>query len=245
MIKLGHLDLNIVTHCNNRCVACSHAAPFAEPWFMDLETIEHDFKLLKDLVHFQFTSICGGEPLLHPKLVEIMNLIKSIRIDVNHLITTNGKLLPRMSDDFWNALEYLQISLYPNLDRSIIRLAEEKSRKHRFGLGVRESNVFFKQFDNVPDGSSFHNCRWKIECYTVHNGYFFMCPESLFFPKRFMGLEWNVDGVQLEGLTENGLLEFIGRKTPLNACRTCRSYVASIPWSEASTFEEWKQKSTI
>lgn len=174
MIDIIHLDLNIVRHCNMRCVSCSHASPFAEPWSMTLEMIERDLLALKPLIKVVNMSVVGGEPTLHKDLPDILRLLKKIRIDDRSMVITNGKLLPRMKDEFWEELEILKISIYPGFQESTLVLAKEKAEKYRFHLDVQEFPEFFQQFDVVPDGSSFHNCPWKSDCYTVHDGFFFL-----------------------------------------------------------------------
>lgn len=245
MIEIEHLDLNVCRHCNMRCVSCSHASPFADAWSMPLDMIERDLFALKPILKPKNVTVVGGEPTLHKELAEILRLLKRIRIDEQSMVITNGKLLPRMKEEFWQELEILKISIYANFQESTLTLAKEKAGKYRFHLDVQEFPEFFQQFDAVPDGSSFHNCPWKTDCYTVHNGFFFLCPQSAFFPSSIMGIQENIDGLPLEGITETRLREFMDRTTPLNACRTCRAYGHPKPWKEAKTKSEWLAESTI
>lgn len=243
MISIGHLDLNIVTHCNMRCAGCSHASPFSKAWFMSEETIQIDLLTLKPILTPRTVHIVGGEPLLHPKLTAILKLVHGMGFRTS--IITNGKLLPRMPDEFWKSLEYLQLSVYAPLDRGVVRLAEEKSKALGFGLGVTEFTEFYKQLIPMSDGSSFHNCPWKTDCYTVHDGFFYLCPQSTFFPSRFMGLAATVDGLPLDGITEKKLREFMDRKQPFNACKICRGYGEKMPWKESKTAAEWLKDSQV
>lgn len=244
MITIGHLDLNIVEHCNMTCVNCSHASPVAAPWSMTLETIERDLLALKPILRCRNLNLVGGEPLLHKQLVEIMRLVKSIRIDETTCVITNGTLLPRMGAEFWSELEYLSISVYPTLPPANVNLAESKSREFAFGLGTRVFTDFHRQFRNEPnDGSHFASCHWKSDCFTVHEGHFYLCPQSAFFPKRFTGAPENIDGYPLAEVSEEGLQLFIERTVPLTACRICMANeMKSAPWQEA-TRKEWLETS--
>ena len=67
---------------------------------MTLEMIERDLNTLKPFLKPQMITIVGGEPTLHPKLVEIIKLVKQIRIDDRCMVITNGKLLPKMKEEF-------------------------------------------------------------------------------------------------------------------------------------------------
>lgn len=248
MFKPAHMEFNIVMHCNNRCVACSHGSPFSKQWYMEPEQIRRDLALLKPFIFPDYIVLIGGEPLLHPRIVEIMNIVKDAGMSNFHSVSTNGRLLPDMPDEFWKNAQDVMISAYPNLSDEIVEFAHAKGRQ--FGCRVRcrrysGPHAFFLQFDNVPDGSSFHGCPWKNDCYTVHNGRFFLCPQSALFPEKFMNLPSETDGLELEGLNEQKFMNFIKRKEPLKTCSICRAYTKQTQWEQANNFEEWKQKSTL
>lgn len=244
MITLGHLDWNIAESCNLACVSCSHAAPVAPAGFLTLAQIERDLEALKPVVRFHACQLVGGEPLLHGEIVEIMRLMKRVRLDAATVVITNGTLLPRMAEDFWRELEYLSISVYPVLKAECLELAREKQKQYGFGLGERVFTEFHRQFRKEPnDGSHFAACHWKSDCWTAHDGHFYLCPQSALFPKRFMGLAANVDGLPLAGLTEETLQAFIHRTEPLNACRICMANeMKPAPWREAPR-KEWLEVS--
>lgn len=244
MIEIGHLDLNIVEHCNLSCVSCSHGSPAADVWSMSLESIERDLSALKPFLHCQSINVVGGEPTLHKRIVEILKIIKRIRMDVGTVVVTNGTLLHRMPEEFWKELEYLSISVYSALDKSNLVIAEEKQKQYGFGLGQREFTHFHRQFRKEPnDGSHFKDCHWKSDCYTVHEGHFYLCPQSAFFPKRFMGLAENTDGFPLEGATEEKLRAFTQRTEPLQTCRICiANEMKPAPWRESAR-KDWLEQS--
>lgn len=245
LIEIIHLDLNIVEHCNFHCTACSHASPLHKPWSMGLEEAEQDILALKPFLKVRNVNIVGGEPTLHPQLVEIMRLLKRIRLDEATHVITNGSLLPRMTEEFWKELEFLKVSIYGRLDPAIPLMVEEKSKELGFGIEMTEFKEFFLQLEAIPDGSSFHDCPWKTDCYTVHRGYFYLCPQTTFFPGTLMGLPKHVDGLPLKGLTEDKLHDFMHRTEPFNACRTCRGYTKKVPWSETKGREEWVKNSQL
>jgi MoaA/NifB/PqqE/SkfB family radical SAM enzyme len=213
---------------------------------MGLDVIERDLTLLKKILRCQTVNIVGGEPTLHKQLVDVMKLLTGIRIDINHCLVTNGRLLPTFEDDFWSSLESMSISVYPNLNMEVVALAERKSKEHGFGFGTRIFTEFYAQFEDRPDGSSFHNCHWKTDCFTVHDGYFYLCPQSAFFPKTVMGLPENIDGLPLDGATEQSLLDYMNRKEPFNACRKCSGgFSLRRPWSQSKTRDEWIKESSV
>lgn len=212
---------------------------------MSLEEIERDLTALKPLIKLRHVTVVGGEPTLHPELLEVLRLIKRIRIDEQTMLVTNGSRLKHFTDDIWREIEKVRLSVYPKLDKDVPEFLEEKRKEFGFEAEVYGCDEFFLQMDAVPDGSSFHDCPWKTDCFTVHKGHFFLCPQSTFMPKTLMNLPEFSDGLPLAGLTEDSLLSFMNRKEPLNACRNCRGYGAKVPWSETRGREEWIKSSTI
>jgi hypothetical protein len=142
-----------------------------------------------------------------------------------------------MPEAFWEKLERLVVSAFPNKFTPAMRtLAEYRSKKHGFFFGVREYREFYKQFKLDPDAESFKDCPWRLRCWTVHDGYFFLCPQSAFFPDSFMGLPQTTDGLRIDkNLTEQRLSDFINRKAPLASCQICHSYKEIAPWHEITT----------
>lgn len=244
MIHIGHIDINVVLHCVNRCVGCSHASPYSTPWFMPLETIRDDLECLKKVARPQTINIVGGEPLLHQEIVGILNTIHSIGASTDTCLITNGKLLSQMPETFWSSLKQLVVSQYPDLDRAYLDLAESKALHYGFGYGVREFHEFFAQFES-NDGSNFHDCPWRKDCYTVHCGKLYLCPQSAFFPSRFMGLAESPDGISIHGASEGEIADFIARTTPLSTCTICGAYKRKIPWRQAHSEEDWKEGSKV
>ncbi len=78
------------------------------------------------------TVFIGGEPLLNPDLVKIINKTKELFPNAPRDILTNGILLDRMGDDFWKAIKNANvrfgITKYPiNID---LTKAEKIAKKY-------------------------------------------------------------------------------------------------------------------
>lgn len=246
MISLGHLDVNVEIACNFRCCACSHAAPFSKSQQMAPATLARDLAALRPFVHFQRIQMVGGEPTLHRDLPEMMRVARASGIANEVMVITNGRILPRMPDAFWQELDTLQLSIYPTLSPEIPEFARLQCLRYNKPFYSTVFTEFHQQFRAVPnDGSHFATCHWKSDCYSVHEGAFYLCPQSIFFPEKFMGLAAGVDGLPLEGLTQEKFETFLSRKEPLNACRICMANeMKKKPWAEAKNREEWVAGST-
>src|SRR5262249_61796270 len=57
--------------------------------------------------------VLGGEPLMHPNLLDIMMAVRESHIAEKIEITTNGVLLPRLERRFWEMVDSVRISLCP------------------------------------------------------------------------------------------------------------------------------------
>lgn len=230
-----------------RCVSCSHAAPVNTAWTMTPEMLSRDLAALKPIVHFHRIQMVGGEPTLHKDLVGMMRVARESGVGHNVSVITNGRLLPQMTDEFWQTLDILQLSIYPTLDKSIPPLAKAKCEQFQKPCYQTEFTEFHQQLREAPnDGAHFASCHWKADCWTVHDGHFYLCPQSAFFPKNFMGLAENVDGLPLADLTEAKFSAFVNRTEPLNACRICMANeMKPAPWREAKGKEQWLEGSTL
>ena len=128
-VFLHQLDIHVVDHCNLSCKACAHFSNCVD------EPVEYDAALLrKSLEHLQKLvpdvhgiSLLGGEPLLHPRLDEILVSSREYFPCASINIVTNGILLERMSPSLLDRLRALrvqiQVSLYPPLQENAGRIA--------------------------------------------------------------------------------------------------------------------------
>lgn len=246
MIQLGHCDLTVSAHCQKRCVNCSHMSPIVKPWFLTPEGLEADLAAVKDIVHFKVLQMVGGEPTLNKRLVELIKVAKDSGVGESVSVITNGELLPRMGDDFWQAIDWLQLSIYPTLDQSVIELAQAKCQEHGKPYYSTVFTDFYEQFrEPKNDGAHFGTCHWKSSCWQIHAGHFALCPQSLFMPKTFMALDEFVDALPLAGLTPDKFSAFINRTEPLNACRMCMANeLKRLPWAEVAK-ADWLAASTL
>ncbi|MBE6638458.1 MAG: radical SAM protein [Ruminococcaceae bacterium] len=107
MLKKVYLEITNV--CNCSCAFCpGHKRPKA---FMDLAHFAYAAKQVKTVSDFIYLHVMG-EPLLHPKLAELLGICEEIGLKV--IITTNGTLLKEKLDILLSqkALHKINISLH-------------------------------------------------------------------------------------------------------------------------------------
>lgn len=216
---------------------------------MPKEVLRRDLAMLKPVLHTSFFCLQGGEPLLHPDLLGMMDVAYESGIADQYGILTNGRRFPQMPEEFWKKCKdqniELRCSVYGNLPAETQAYAQSKAQQYQLNYRPGEIKAFFKVLGNYPNGESFYGCPWAT-CHTVHEGHFFICPISTFWPEQFMNLPPFIDGFPLEGMTEENLHAFIHRKTPLESCKRCTGgHAPAVEWHESKTEEEWMKTSTV
>ena len=138
--KKLRFEVEIAGHCNLNCKNCSHFSPLVKEEFVHIETLERDFARLSFLAgrNNERIKLLGGEPLLHPRLNEIMEMTRKY-FDGPVYLNTNGLLLARMNDEFWAACKKSRITVlvsnYPvKLNKKLIR---EKGKRHGVKILMR------------------------------------------------------------------------------------------------------------
>lgn len=169
--RLSYFVLNILDHCNLRCKGCDHFACIAEERFIALEDICNDVTRMAELTGGCVTRIgvMGGEPLLHPDLIEILKATReAFPSTVIHLVT-NGLLLLQMHDSFWSCCHENDITIvntkYPiHLDYERIqeRAAEYNVKFQFYGTTGTTQKTSYKMPLDINGGQnptrSFYQC---------------------------------------------------------------------------------------
>lgn len=97
-LHIPNLEYMITTSCDLACPGCDrfidHNLPFTEKYEDIVENMEAWFRRL-DPDHF---TIIGGEPLLHPRIYDILKEARRIFDHATIEVYTNGFLLPKRPD---------------------------------------------------------------------------------------------------------------------------------------------------
>lgn len=103
------LELHVIDTCNLKCRACSHWVPFATE--ANMKTPEGLTEIFSKIncasiePLFGQLNILGGEPLLNPKLPELISVVRKFFPKINLQLYTNGTLLNEKTDEkFFKAL---------------------------------------------------------------------------------------------------------------------------------------------
>lgn len=108
---MNTLAYHLVDHCNLLCSGCNHFSPLAKKRFADINLFEKNINLLLSYVsNIGEINLLGGEPLLHPQIEEFCKITrKYFSKKIN--IWTNGILLPKMKQTFYDTLDQYDIKI--------------------------------------------------------------------------------------------------------------------------------------
>ena len=251
-------EMHIVEHCNLNCKGCSNFSPIAETEFVDIEEFRRDFVRLSDVFSHECERIwlMGGEPLLHP---EINTLVKIARenFTVGEIsVFTNGILLDKMGNEFWQALRDndigILISAYPiSLPMDKIEALSSKFGvrvQWAWGQGSKERDVFIIRPVNLAGDSNiklnFGSCPRSIQCITFSHGMLYTCyfPAHVRHFNKYFGKNVQIteaDGVNIyDDLTADEMLRKLAE--PIPACRYCDLNGKIIKWGiSEKKISEW------
>ena len=238
--RLNYFALNILSHCNLNCKGCDHFAPLAEKYFVELDVIVKDLQRMAELTDSKVTriGIMGGEPLLHPQLNEISYYARKYFPKTNIQIVTNGILLNKQDEAFWNSCKDNDIAIvvtkYPlSLD---FEQMEETARKYQvhfeyFGKTGEVQKTLYKMpmdpLGTQNTAKSFLECYHVNECALLMEGKFYPCtiiPNAKHFNEKFgtdMAVE-DGDYVDIYKIkTSDDIYNFLC--TPKPFCRYCKT----------------------
>lgn len=252
MIGLDNLELNLVRKCCAACSFCNHLSPIAEEYVLQPDEAERDLDALAKVGHWKLVCSQGGEPTLNPRINEFLELSARSGVADRVGILSNGMLLHKMPDSFWETCARLNVQLrvtrYKILKGETLAIAWEKAKE--FGVDFQPTEGVVDEFLSIvkdqPDGGVkiWSECMWRF-CWTAHRGYLYRCPQSAFFPKPLWGWDETIDGIPIEGITEAKLQAFCDREQPLATCAKCAGDKGGrVKWENLRNKEEWLQKST-
>ncbi|WP_300606665.1 radical SAM protein [Trebonia sp.] len=237
------VEVNAVHHCNISCRSCSHGSPLMRPWFADPDTVERDLVALLPWMHVDHVRILGGEPLLHPRLPDLLRAVRRTGLGDRRRLLTNGLWLADQPDEFWDEVEEVHVSVYPNTAAHLSRARPSIARMaQRSG-----TTVLFKYFDHFRAASRpacdhpeltqdiYETCqianRWR--CISVESGRLYRCPQSMLASDARAVVE---DGLTISDITTaETVRSWLLRADALRSCGSCTGSVGLLHPHRART----------
>lgn len=251
-------EFHLVEHCNLNCKGCNHFSPIAEPAFLSLGFLERDMKKLSELFDAKAEDIrlLGGEPLLHPELIDCMRITRSYWPTARIRLITNGVLLMNMDESFWDACREYGICIAPtkypipvDYDAAEAR-AREKGVAYEYFNDTSEEKSLYRLPVSLTGGNdprkSFFCCGQANYSVFLRDGKLYPCcliPTIHHFNKRFHAdLEvTESDCIDIySGASAEEILEFLSNPRPF--CKYCDPdhKIYGMKWERSKgEIEEW------
>ena len=190
-------EISLADHCNLSCQMCDHFSQLSEPWFVDVDQFKRDICRMSEIYDHEIGAITllGGEPTLHPHLIELLDYTRKQFPHTTIILLTNGVLLTKLKSspqgNLWEALKrnaiHVTVTVYPiNLDYKAI---EEMASQYGISLSMSsdihavEASKQTKISDKhtmdlegkVPKEHCIH-CLYFNKFNVVKDGRYYMCP---------------------------------------------------------------------
>lgn len=249
------VELNVADQCNLSCRACSHLSPIAKKQFLEPEFVYQDLARMAPHYRASRIRLLGGEPLLHPNLLPLIDAVRSSDIAAEICVVTNGILRDRITDELLSKIDRLEISEYPGfeLPESALKNLKERTLVGGSDLVFRRYEFFRESFSEIGLSNKelvqevYDSCliaqRWG--CHNIQGGYFYKCPQAHVLKGsvlRNVDLPVGIDGVKIDNgpdLLER-LISYLESPKPLHACTFCMGSVGKLIEHSQVSRKEWR-----
>jgi len=241
-ILLAAMEFFLSDTCNLRCKNCAVSSPFmSEANQPSLGSFVESLSLLSPVMRCDELRFLGGEPLLNRDICSFIRAARNSGIFRNILVVTNGLLLPKVSEEFWELTDAVRVSVYPATNDvfSETQLASIKAKAERYRtiLEVTRNTNFMEAISDtrIEDRSvvrrTFANCGEAHEwsCHLLYRNRLYRCSRVHTLDRYLgnIGVEHDNftdrDGVVIDGRTSlfRDLKTYLRSSEPLNACSFC------------------------
>ncbi len=252
-------QIHLVEHCNLNCRGCYHFSSIAEEECLDIEEYKKDILRLSDLFEGNMERILllGGEPLLHPEIDKFILETRNAFPNGSIQILTNGILLNKMTDDFFEACKDTNTELW--VTKYPIKIDYNEIENYTKNKGV-ELHYFNKEpvrtlghqplsLNGEEDAiDNFETCYRANDCILLDHGKMYTClvPAEVKHFNKFFCQNLKVEEQDYVNIYEvetgQALLDRLCRPIPF--CRYCNrsdiSVFGRIPWQVTKKdINEW------
>lgn len=258
MIELDHVETNVTAACQNRCLNCNHFVPLQADDFKRTMVEPADFA--RDLENFgriaktKVWAAIGGEPLLNPKLLEILKIARRSPAVGQVEVRTNGQALLGMTREFWREVDILVVTPYHGkLDEPSKRRIAELAQEDFVRLEWHEP-AFVRLLEPPTDPrltlAKYRSCFFRTFCRVLDKGFFYRCCTTPFLPRLVLGRPQGTDGLRLdESTTEAELAAYLDEPEPAESCAVCCGMgtpsTKPVRWRELGDPRAWLQASGL
>jgi MoaA/NifB/PqqE/SkfB family radical SAM enzyme len=199
----------------------------------------------------------GGEPLLHPKLIDVIEVVRENFTSGEIIIVTNGILLNKQPDEFWDACRKNRINIrithYPiKLDFESLKNKaknEAVSLEYWGGNNAPIKSMWKRLLDLSGAQDLEHSwkyCHEANNCANLKDGKIYPC-DTIYYVRhlnKYFGINMTIsknDVLELDSVHNlDEILTFVS--TPPPFCRYCKKkdFVTGLKWEVSKKeISEW------
>jgi MoaA/NifB/PqqE/SkfB family radical SAM enzyme len=252
------IEFHLAEHCNLNCAGCDHFSPLAQEEYADLSQVERDMERLAYLTKsgggIKEIRLIGGEPLLHKDVASFFPIVRKYFPASRILLFTNGTLLTKQPDMFWEACRNNGIVLF--VTRYPVKIDTEtiEAKCKQYGIeflhppGIRDDEMYRCVLSLEGKGNVKLNWKYCMHNYWtfLRNGKIYPCPfyaNIHHFNRHFktnlpLTDKDSIDIHHAKDLRE--ILKFLAK--PIPACRYCDigAYTYGHKWGiSKKDISEW------
>lgn len=248
---LNYFEFHLNEHCNLSCIGCGHASNIANKEFANKIQYEKDLNRLSNLFdNIKIIRLMGGEPLLNKDICTYIKLTRVYFPESSIHIVTNGLLLNKMNQNFYDTCSInnisIDLSVYDPMTEELINIIQENCIRNKIKINMSPRIKYFHAHTNLKGDSdkykAFKLCREKYECNFLKNGYILPCAKPNTF--KHLNKKFNSDLIEEEGISiySNNADEIINfLNTPLETCKFCTYSFIPFKWEShnKSNLRDW------
>ncbi len=238
MYCIDYIEFWAVKHCNLNCKGCSSASPLAEEWFLDVKMLKKDLSRLNDMgISFKSINVLGGEPLLHPELPRIFDIIKRVFPKVSIGLLTNGLLLRQMQESFWESCQKnsvkLNVTCFPVMSKDVRKELEMLIKTKGLNYHMTDKKRFNKilvQNNKSSLEDIIKSCGCK-NAYNLYDGEISRCTVPMVAPilnKAFNAGFIEKGRINIYESNAEDIVRFLSE--PNESCFNCSAAPIKVDW---------------
>ncbi len=187
---LPYFEVPITDQCNLNCKGCLFACnAVGGNEHIAYNQIEKDALRMRELFYdVPWIRILGGEPLMHPRIMDILGLYRRVFKDSEIDLCTNGLLLPKLSEEFFRCLIQNSITIHVSGYKPTYNLLDKIDailKKYNLNYTLLKRESFFKCYTLQRSGDeegNFEKCMTS-GCRELYNGRLLRCSGVIAFEK--------------------------------------------------------------
>ena len=232
----SYVDINVVAHCNLKCKYCANFCPITEEKYLDLDEYDRDCQRLAFLSKGKIKTIrlLGGEPLLHPRLTEVIDITRRHFPSCGIDLVTNGLLLLKMTEAFWRkcaeggvkvAISHYPIELHYDKIKAAAKAYKVKTEYGKKARGMYKWLLDITGGQNSEESHAY--CFRANQCTVMQEGKIYTCslPSWINYFNEYFGTNLAIsekdyiDIYKVETFEE--IRAFLGKPIPF--CKYCNT----------------------